>query len=99
MISFHQTEQVVNVADLDYMNASGANGHHVDYVTSANDLKTGEIAVPPQAVARTSGHLPTGYQTPATAGGMHTAILGGHSSDFPFPACKRFSADISSFAN
>lgn len=85
-----QTEQVVNVADLDYMNDSGVDGHESGLVTSVQDVKTGEIAVPPQAMARASAPLPTGYQTPATAGGMHTAALGAHNNDFPFPACKRF---------
>lgn len=89
-----QTEQVVNVADLDYMNDSGVNGHEIDFVASAKDLKTGEIAVPPQAMARTSAPLTTGYQTPATAGGMHTAALGAHNNDFPFPACKRLHPNI-----
>lgn len=83
-----QREQVVNVADLDYMKAS-------DYVSTANDLKPGEIALTPQAAAARMSSalpaaLPSAYQTPATAGGMHTAALGGH-NDFPFPACKYLS--------
>ncbi|KAJ9106258.1 hypothetical protein QFC21_001403 [Naganishia friedmannii] len=81
-------EQVVNVADLDYMKAS-------DYVSTANDLKPGEIALTPQAVAARMSSalpaaLPSAYQTPATAGGMHTAALG-HVNDFPFPAFKPLS--------
>ncbi|KAJ9126810.1 hypothetical protein QFC24_001843 [Naganishia onofrii] len=59
-------EQVVNVADLDYMKAS-------DYVSTANDLKPGEMAVTPQTVAARMSSalpaaLPSAYQTPATAG-------------------------------
>lgn len=69
------------------MKTPGDSAPQVDYISSASDLKVGEVALPPHlAMARTS--ISNDYQTPPTAGGMHTAALGGHSSAFPFPACK-----------
>jgi hypothetical protein len=73
------------------MKTPGDSAPQVDYISSANDLKVGEVALPPHlAMARTS--ISNDYQTPPTAGGMHTAALGGHSSAFPFPACKLVSS-------
>ncbi|KAI5454985.1 hypothetical protein NCC49_002260 [Naganishia albida] len=82
-------EQVVNIADLDYMKTPG-DTPQVDYLSSAKDLSVGEVALPPHlAMARTS--ISNDYQTPPTAGGMHTGALAGHSSAFPFPAFKPLS--------